>query len=317
MTLPALFGLAPQRLACDLHPDYVPTRLATARAEREGLALIAVQHHHAHLAAAVLEAAWPGPLLGVVWDGAGLGTDRTVWGGELLAWEAGRARRVGTLIPFQLPGGDAAMGDPRRTALGVLTALGEPLNGAWASRLGFEVQALRGLGRMLETGAACVTTTSAGRLFDAVAALLGRTDPVTYEGEAAMALEALARSWRGAAAPYAVSCVADEAGLIRMDWRMALRAALADCQAGKSTAAIAAHWHLSLAALIAQAVARLDTQTVVLTGGCFQNTLLLGHTVRLLRGQGRRVSWPQRLPVNDGALAAGQAALAAGVWEED
>ena len=316
MTLPALFGLAPQRLACDLHPDYVPTRLATAQAEREGLTLIAVQHHHAHLAAAVLEAALPDPLLGVVWDGTGLGTDRTVWGGELLAWEAGRARRVGTLIPFQLPGGDAAMADPRRTALGVLEALGEPLDGAWASRLGFEVQTLRSLGRMLETGTACVTTTSAGRLFDAMAALLGRTDPVTYEGEAAMALETLARSWRGAAAPYAVSSVADEAGLIHMDWRMALRAALADCQAGKSTAAIAAHWHLSLAALIAQAVARLDTETVVLAGGCFQNTLLLGHTVRLLRGQGRRVFWPQRLPVNDGALAAGQAALAAGVWEE-
>ncbi|MGA9470005.1 MAG: Sua5/YciO/YrdC/YwlC family protein, partial [Candidatus Macondimonas sp.] len=316
MTLPALFGLAPQRLACDLHPDYVPTRLATAQAEREGLALIAVQHHHAHLAAAVLEAALPDPLLGVVWDGTGLGTDRTVWGGELLAWEAGRARRVGTLIPFQLPGGDAAMGDPRRTALGVLAALGEPLDGAWASRLGFEVQTLRGLGRMLETGTACVTTTSAGRLFDAMAALLGRTDPVTYEGEAAMALETLARSWRRAAAPYAVSCVADRAGLIHMDWRMALRAALADRQAGKSTAAIAARWHLSLAALIAQAVARLDMKTVVLTGGCFQNTLLLGHTLRLLRGQGRRVFWPQRLPVNDGGLAAGQAALAAGVWEE-
>jgi hydrogenase maturation protein HypF len=169
---------------------------------------------------------------------------------------------------------------------------------------------------MLETGAGCVTTTSAGRLFDAVAALLGRTDPVTYEGEAVMALETLARSWRRAAAPYAVSCVADRAGLIHMDWRMALRAALADRQAGKSTAAIAARWHLSLAALIAQAVARLDTETIVLTGGCFQNTLLLGHTVRLLRGQRRRVFWPQRLPVNDGALAAGQAALAAGVWEE-
>lgn len=316
ITLPALFGLAPRRLVCDLHPDYVPTRLATARAERESLALITVQHHHAHLAAAVLEAALPGPLLGVVWDGTGIGTDRTLWGGELLAWQAGRSRRVGTLIPFQLPGGDAAMGDPRRTALGVLEALGEPLDGAWASRLGFEVQTLRVLGRMLETGTGCVTTTSAGRLFDAMAALLGRTHPVTYEGEAAMALETLARSWQGPAAPYATSCVADGAGLIRMDWRMALRAALVDHQAGKSTAAIAAYWHLSLAALIAQAVARLDTETVVLTGGCFQNTLLLGHTVRLLRGQGRRVFWPQRLPVNDGALAAGQAALAAGVWEE-
>lgn len=317
MTLPALFGLAPQRLACDLHPDYVPTRLAATQAEQAGRALIAVQHHHAHLAAAVLEAALSGPLLGVVWDGTGLGTDRTVWGGELLDWEAGQVRRVGTLIPFQLPGGEAAMGDPRRTALGVLEALGEPLDGAWASRLGFEAQALRVLGRMLATGAGCVTTTSAGRLFDAVAALLGRSDPVTYEGEAAMALEALARRWRGPVAPYATSCVADGAGLIRMDWRMALRAALADRQAGKSAGAIAACWHLSLAALIAQAVARLDTETVVLTGGCFQNTLLLGHTARLLRGQGRHVFWPQRLPVNDGALAAGQAALAAGVWEED
>jgi hydrogenase maturation protein HypF len=316
MTLPPLFGLMPQRLACDRHPDYVPTRLATAQAKQAGLALIAVQHHHAHLAAAVLEGALSGPVLGVVWDGTGLGTDRTIWGGELLAWEAGRARRVGTLIPFQLPGGDAAMGDPRRTALGVLEALEEPLDGAWASQLGFEAQALRVLGRMLETGAGCVTTTSAGRLFDAVAAVLGRTDPMTYEGEAAMALEALARSWQGPAAPYAVSCVADGAGLIRMDWRMALRAALVDRQAGKSTAAIAACWHLSLAALIAQAVARLDAETVVLTGGCFQNTVLLAHTVRLLRGQGRRVFWPQRLPVNDGGLAAGQAALAAGVWEE-
>jgi hydrogenase maturation protein HypF len=316
-TLPALFGLAPQRLACDLHPDYVPTRLATAQTDREGLALSAVQHHHAHLAAAVLETACSGPLLGVVWDGTGLGTDGTIWGGELLVWEAGRARRMGALIPFRLPGGDAAMSDPRRTALGVLEALGEPLGGIWASQLGFEAQALRVLGRMLETGTGCVTTTSAGRLFDAMAALLGRTDPVTYEGEAAMALEVLARSWQGSAAPYATSCSADEAGLLHMDWRMALRAALVDRQAGKSTAVIAARWHLSLAALIAQAVARLNSETVVLTGGCFQNTLLLGHTVQLLRDQGRHVFWPQRFPVNDGALAAGQATLAAGVWEKD
>ena len=314
--LPALFGLTPQRLVCDRHPDYVPTRLALRRAEREGLELVTVQHHHTHLAAAVLEAGLSGPVLGVVWDGTGLGTDGTIWGGELLACEGGRARRVGALGSFRLPGGDAAVRDPRRAAVGVLDALGESLDEDWAASLGFDAQTRQVLARMLTTGTGCATTTSAGRLFDAVAALLGRTAPVTFEGEAAMALEALARRWAGPVSVYPAVCTGQETALLCLDWRNALRSALAERRVGKPIPAIAASWHLSLAALIAQAVEHLGAETVVLTGGCFQNTLLLGHTAQLLRKRHRDVFWPRRLPVNDGALAAGQAALATAIWEK-
>ncbi|MDY6955970.1 MAG: carbamoyltransferase HypF [Pseudomonadota bacterium] len=313
--LPALFGATPRTWACDAHPDYVPTREASRLAREGGFHVSLVQHHHAHLAAAIVEGRCTEPLLGVVWDGTGLGSDGTIWGGELLAWEAGRVRRIGALFPFALPGGDAAVRDPRRSALGVLAALGEPLDGPLARSLGYDAQSLRILTRMLETGAGCVTTTSAGRLFDAVAALLGHRGPVSYEGEAAMTLEALARRHPEMLNPYPISGVtADASGWIIMDWQGALLEALAEQQAGRPAGHIAARWHVTLAALIAEAVVGRREQAVVLAGGCFQNTLLLGRTVHLLRAQGRRVFWPCRLPVNDGALAAGQAAVVAGVW---
>jgi hydrogenase maturation protein HypF len=315
-TLPALFGALPRTWACDAHPDYVPTREASRLAMGGGFGVSSVQHHHAHLAAAIVEGRCTEPLLGVVWDGTGLGSDGTIWGGELLAWEAGQVRRIGALLPFALPGGDAAVRDPRRSALGVLAALGEPLDGPLARSLGYDAQSLHVLTRMLETGAGCVTTTSAGRLFDAVAALLGHRAPVSYEGEAAMTLEALARRHPEMLNPYLVSGVTTDntSGWIRMDWRGVLVAVLAEQQAGRPAGHIAARWHATLAALLAQAVAERRERAVVLTGGCFQNTLLLGQAVQLLRAQGRGVFWPRRLPVNDGSLAAGQAAVVAGVW---
>lgn len=309
-SLPALFGVAPRVWACDAHPDHVPTRAAIRRARAGEGGVTAVQHHHAHLAAAVLEGRCAGPVLGVVWDGTGLGADGTIWGGELLAWEEGRVRRVGALFPFTLPGGDLAVRDPRRSALGVLTALGMPVEGPW---LGYDAQSLRVLVRMLETGTGCVATTSAGRLFDAVAALLGHHRPAHYEAEAAMRLETLARRHAGTPPPYP-GAVTAEAGWLCLDWRGALQEALAEYGAGRPAAAVAARWHATLAALIAAAVGQRSESTVVLTGGCFQNALLLERTVQLLRAQGRRVFWPRRLPVNDGGLAAGQAAVVAGIW---
>lgn len=312
-TLPALFGAAPRSWACDAHPEYVPTRAAIRRARAGEGSVTAVQHHHAHLAAAVLEGRCAAPLLGVVWDGTGLGPDGTIWGGELLAWDDGRVARAGALFPFTLPGGDAAVRDPRRSALGILAAVGAPLHGPWARRLGYDARSLRVLARMLETGIGCVATTSAGRLFDAVAALLGHHRPVHYEGEAAMRLEALARRHAGTPHPYP-GAVTPEAGWLCLDWRSALQEALAEHDAGRPAADVAARWHAALAGLIAEAVAQRCESTVVLTGGCFQNALLLEQTAQLLRAQGRHVYWPRRLPVNDGGLAAGQAAVVAGVW---
>lgn len=311
---PALFGAAPCSWACDAHPDYVPTQAAIRRARSGEGSVTAVQHHHAHLAAAVLEGRCAAPLLGVVWDGTGLGSDGTIWGGELLAWDDGRVRRVGALFPFTLPGGDLAVRDPRRSALGILAALGAPLDGPWAQRLGYDARSLRILAQMLATGTGCVATTSAGRLFDAVAALLGHHRPVHYEGEAAMRLEALARCHAGTTTHPYPSTVTAEDGWLCLDWRSALQQALADHDAGRPAADVAAHWHAALAGLIAEAVAQRSESTVVLTGGCFQNALLLEQTAQLLRAQGRRVFWPRRLPVNDGGLAAGQAAVVAGIW---
>ena len=305
-----LYRMRPVAVACDLHPDYATTRLA----EASGLPVIRVQHHHAHVASAMAEHDLDGEVLGVAWDGTGLGTDGTVWGGEFLRATATDFRRVARLRPFTLPGGEAAARQPWRSALGVLHALmGEAM---WDLDLAPVTHARerRGVLDALFGGATCaVRTSSAGRLFDAVAALLALRQESSFEAQAAMLLEQIAPTVPGAPYPYSLieGRGEDGAALVELDWRPVLRAVLADLGRGTAASAVAGRFHATMAQMIAATAEWMGLERVVLTGGCFQNAALLSLTAREL-GKGRfEVTTHGRVPPNDGGLAVGQAMVAA------
>jgi hydrogenase maturation protein HypF len=311
-----VFAATPELVAHDLHPDYLSTRYAL---QRDGVEHVAVQHHHAHLAACLAEHGLAGPAVGAIYDGAGHGSDGTVWGGEILVGDAASCERAGMLLPVPLPGGDAAAREPWRMACAWLAAaLGEPsppipprLAGAVAPA---DWEAVAALAR---SGVASPPTSSAGRLFDAVAALAGLCARSAYEGQAASELEGAARlGERGA---YPIDVVERVGGgaevALLVDPRETIRALRRDLEAGAAVGEVSARFHETLAAATAEAclaaaeAARLDL--AVLSGGVFQNRLLLERTTERLGGAGLRVLRPERLPPNDGGISYGQAAVAA------
>jgi hydrogenase maturation protein HypF len=286
-----LFETRPAVVVHDMHPDYLSTAYALAREDVEH---IGVQHHHAHLAACLAEHGETGPAIGAIFDGAGYGVDGTVWGGELLLGDLRGFERVGHLLPVRLPGGDAAVSEPWRMAV------------AWGAEAPSGA-AGRAVEHMVRTGINSPLTTSAGRLFDAVAALAGVRTHVTYEGQAAIELEALYdQAIRGM---YGIDVVDD--GMLVIDPREAIAAAAAEDDA----AVVATRFHRGLADATARACVMLadrsGVDTFVLSGGVFQNRRLLDGTAGLLRAYGLRVLTPERLPANDGGISYGQAAVAA------
>jgi hydrogenase maturation protein HypF len=311
--LERLCRIEPEIVAHDLHPDYASTRWAL---DRDGLEPVAVQHHHAHLAACLAEHGHHGPVAGAIFDGAGLGADGSVWGGEILVGDARSYARAGALRPVPLPGGDAATREPWRMACAWLAAasgeavppLPEALSETVAAADWEAVARLAG-------AAPTPRTTSAGRLFDAVAALAGFTPRVGHEGQAAMELEAAARDEERGAYPIAVERVADGDPDLILDPRPAILAIAADAAAGLDPGIVAARFHNGLAAATASALAAAagsaGLDTAVLSGGAFQNRLLLARTAERLRAGGLGVLVPERLPPNDGGIAYGQVAVAA------
>jgi hydrogenase maturation protein HypF len=306
----ALFAVTPEVVVHDLHPDYLSTAYAL---QREGVERVAVQHHHAHLAACLAEHGETGPAIGAIFDGTGLGTDGTIWGGELLAGGLGGFERVGHLHPVRLPGGDQAVREPWRMACSWLVeAVGEqpPLPSTLAGVV--DPTAWAAVAQMARTGFAAPVTTSMGRLFDAVAALAGVRARVNYEGQAAAELE-------GAAAPAAAQAAyplpVDPGPPVVLDARPAITAIAEDVRAGTAAAVVAARFHAAVAAATARACAILAERhglaTVVLSGGVFQNRLLLDAASAALERDGLPVLVPERLPPNDGAISYGQAAVAA------
>jgi hydrogenase maturation protein HypF len=296
-----LFAVTPEVVVHDLHPDYLSTTYALSR---EGVEHIAVQHHHAHLAACLAEHGETGPAVGAIFDGTGLGTDGTVWGGEILVGGLSGFQRAGHLWPVPLPGGDRAAHEPWRMACAWRMAAGgdaRPLPGVDPDRW-------RTVARMAETGTASPVTTSVGRLFDAVAALCGLRLEVSYEGQAAMELEA---SCDGAErGGYPLETVAGV-----LDPREAILAVDRDVARGMPAGVVATRFHHGLADATARACADLAADrgldAVVLSGGAFQNRRLLERTSARLAAAGLRVLVPERLPPNDGGIAFGQAAIAA------
>lgn len=307
--LAALYETAPAAAACDLHPDYASTR----HAEASGLPLVRVQHHVAHVAACMAENGLSGEVLGVAWDGSGYGPDGTVWGGEFLLLDGARARRVAHLRTFRLPGGERAVREPRRTALGALVeALGEDAfhESGPAIGLSFDTNELRVLRSMIASGTQAPLTSSAGRLFDAVAALAGLRQVASYEGQAAMELE-WAIDEDGTLPAYSIDLLARDEKPLVADWAHMLRRIVDDLRAGVPPGAVAAGFHRALAAAIAAVAARIGVRRVALSGGCFQNRHLLEWSVERLRAEGLQPFWHRRVPTNDGGISLGQAAWAA------
>jgi hydrogenase maturation protein HypF len=302
-----LFAVAPAVVAHDLHPDYLSTKYAL---EREGVEHVGVQHHHAHLAACLAEHGEAEPVVGAIYDGTGYGPDGTVWGGELLVGGLEGFERAGLLWPVRLPGGAAAIREPWRMACAWLVAAGED-EPAVPATLAAAVDATRWrqVAELARTGAASPQTTSMGRLFDAVSALCGVRATVNYEGQAATELEALADP--GERAGYPLPLLPDGA----LDARPTVLVILDDLAAGVEPAAVSARFHNAVATATAQACADLARRgglhTAVLSGGVFQNRLLLDRTVDRLAETGLRVLVPERLPPNDGGISFGQAAVAA------
>jgi hydrogenase maturation protein HypF len=307
----ALYGVAPAAIAHDLHPDYLSTQWAVRAAATRGVPVVPVQHHHAHLAACLAEHRAEGPALGVIWDGTGLGTDGTIWGGEFLLGDAAGFRRAASLRPFRLPGGEAAVREPRRVALALLHAcLGDAAfeRADLAAVRAFAPDELAVLRQALSRGLHAPVTTSAGRLFDGLAALAGLHPRVTYEGQAAIALEALAEPGDHGAYPLTLTGAADSA--LELDWRPLVTAALADLARGVAAGTVSARVHAGLAEAIADTAGRVGTERVALSGGCFQNRLLATAAARLLRERGHEVLLHRQVPPNDGGVSLGQAMVA-------
>lgn len=306
----SLFAVEPGLLVHDMHPSYLSSAYALERAEQEGLETLAVQHHHAHLAAVLAEHGEEGPAVGVIYDGTGYGTDETIWGGELLSGDARGYERSGHLHPVRMPGGDRAVRQPWRMACAwMLEALGpEPPLPPGIAALGVEPGDWAKIGELASSGLASPVTSSAGRLFDAVGAICGIRAEVNYEGQAAIELEAAADPAEPGAYPLPF---ADGV----LDARETIRAVLADLGAGAGVPTVAARFHNAVAKASAAAAAELAAaaglDAVVLSGGVFQNRLLLERTAAAAAGHGLRVLTPRRLPPNDGGVSYGQAAVAA------
>jgi len=311
-SLEGLYGVRPDAVVVDQHPDYLSTLYGRAL----GLPVTAVQHHYAHVAACMAENDLRGSALGVAWDGSGYGPDGTVWGGEFLAVTDTTWSRLACLRPFRLPGGERAVREPRRSAIGLVAALG----GADA------VEDLRqddGFGRsevdllvqMTTRGVNAPVTTSAGRLFDAVASLVGLRHTASFEGQAAMELESAVAPGEDGSYPFEIGPPTDGQRMgtwqpprLVVDWALLVRALLEDVRHATPAETVAARFHNTLAEVIV-AIAEIAAEPrVILTGGCFQNRYLTERAIARLREVGFRPYWHQRLPPNDGGISAGQVA---------
>ncbi len=308
-----LFAVAPEICAHDLHPQYLSTRYALDRGDTEALG---VQHHHAHLAACLAEHGEPGRAIGAIYDGTGYGTDGTIWGGELLVGDLGGFERAGMLRPLRIPGGEAAIREPWRMACAWLAEAFADPEPALPAALGaaIEPRDWRNCCRVLADERASPLTSSVGRIFDAVGVLCGAPPRASYEGQAAVELEAMAEP--GETSAYEIPRV-EQVGsrTALLDARPTIAELRDDLHRGTSPALASARFHNGLAAATAKACAAAASERgldlVVLSGGVFQNRLLLERTAALLDREGLRVLVPERLPPNDGGISYGQLAVAA------
>jgi len=293
-----LYDAKPELIVCDQHPDYLSTQYARSTS----IPLLQVQHHHAHISACMAENQLEGSVLGVAWDGTGFGPDQTIWGGEFLLMSDHTYERVISLRPFRLPGSSKAVKEPRRSALGVLfeifgkTLLDQPDLSLPRS---FEEKELKVLIGMLQTGFNSPLTTSIGRLFDAVAAIIDLRRTISFEGQAAMELE------------FAINGLSEETHYSfiladMIDWAPMITEILDDIHHRVEVGRIALKFHNCLAEIVVGVAKMVGVERVALSGGCFQNRYLTERTIKRLESEGFRAYWHQRLPPNDGGISVGQ-----------
>ena len=301
-----MFKVQPELVACDLHPDYLSTRYA----EGSGLPLLRVQHHHAHFASVLAEHKLSGPALGFIFDGSGYGLDGHLWGGEVLYGDIASFTRLAHLAYLPLPGGDKAIREPWRQAMSALYAAGgEDLaaDARWRWPAGWEI-ALDALTRKINTP----LSSGLGRLFDALAALSGLYHQVSYEGQAAVALEHSIDD--SASGCYCFAIEEQPASSLIVDWQPVIKAAARDILQGEQPGVIAARFHRALNELILHLAFHFRTdlgvETIALSGGCWQNIRLLTQACKDLAAAGFAVYSNSALPSNDGGLSYGQAAVA-------
>lgn len=299
-----LFGLVPKTLVCDLHPDYASTRLAEELARQRGLPLRQVQHHWAHMAACMADNRLTGPVFGLVWDGTGLGEDGTIWGGECLIGDFRSFRRVGSLRPVALPGGDVCAVQIGRTALALATDAG-------CADLAPDFPRREGVAALLNSGYRCPRSSGMGRLFDGVYALLTGRVSAGYDGQAPALLEALAEG--AAPAELYTPAFYEDAGVRFFDTRPLIRALCTGKAAGTEPAALAAGFQQAVCAMALDQCRALnpDNLPVVLSGGVFLNRALLDGVTARLEGAGYRVYTHKRVSPSDEGLALGQLAIGA------
>ena len=293
-----LFDIAPEAIACDMHPDYLSTAYAEERAEREGIPLLRVQHHHAHMAACMADNSLEGGCLGLVWDGTGYGSDGAIWGGELLAGGYKGFRRAGSMRPIPLAGGDAAIDEIWRVGAAMLSGAGCGTE-LFSRETGYETVL-----RMLATGTNSPLSSGMGRLFDGVCAILGIRRRASYEGQGAVLLEAAADTRETGEYPFSFY---DAQGVLTLDWRDMIRALVSD---GAGAGVRAARFMNTLISAAAEQLRRVSKETglgrVVLSGGVFQNMYIMNRLPERLRRMGLEVYTHSRVSCSDEGLSLGQ-----------
>ncbi len=314
-----LYETKPDLVVCDLHPDYLSSKFARSI----DIPITEVQHHYAHIASCMAENQLTGKTLGISWDGTGYGADGTVWGGEFLLINDVSFERVATFRSFRLPGGEKAIKEPRRTALGLLFEMqGDTLfkQNNIESIKSFTRSELEVIQQMLVKGVNSPITTSVGRLFDVVASIIGVRQIVNFEGQAAMELEFLTAQYKTEESyaftiddgrlptdkRIAQSEVENNKSLMRVDWSLMISGILEDIRNKVQSSIIAVKFHNTLAEIIITIAKKIGRDRVVLSGGCFQNRYLTERTVKQLLKEGCRPYWHQRVPPNDGGIALGQ-----------
>jgi hydrogenase maturation protein HypF len=320
-----LFRVGPDQIAHDLHPDYSSTRFAHSLAPAPE-SLVGVQHHQAHIASCLVDNDWPldgGPVIGVAWDGTGYGLDGHIWGGEFFVGDYLGFQRDAHLEYLPMPGGDAAIRNPWRLALGYTYALTQDLPNllgvAPDPAHAVTAQEMQIVRRQVDRRLNTPLTSAAGRLFDAVAALIGLRHQVTYEAQAAIELEMLAAGWQpptrapDASLAYPFELRQEDKRIV-IGLRDLLVAIQSSLKSGASQAETGWRFHLTMAEIIAAVCQKIASETglrtVALSGGCFQNRLLLDLSLSRLEQAGFAVLLHRRVPCNDGGISLGQAALA-------
>ncbi len=292
-----LFDIHPQALVCDLHPDYLSTRYAQELAGNGEMPLLQVQHHHAHMASCMADNRLNGPCIGIIWDGTGLGTDGTSWGAECLAGDYRAFQRLGSIRPIPLIGGDRVVKEPYRVAFVLLKEAG----------CDFEsVRSAEQLARQMTAGINCPLSSGMGRLFDGVAAILGIRDICSYEGQAAILLEAVA----GESEEEFSLAFTEECGVLRFDWRPMIRELVLQKKNGTPVPVLAAKFMntlIGMAARMATAAAKeTGIRQITLSGGSFQNQYIMRRLPYRLESEGLKVFRHRRVSCNDEGLALGQ-----------